>query len=286
MVAMKWKPNAQAKRKLRARLDNDRTRTLARSGLRATIGVEVAAQRVADWRRTPLPPVPTGAITAVIKTFERPAELRRLVRSIRRVQPDLAILVVDDSREPSTLAGVEVLRMPFNSGISIGRNAALERIETPYLLLLDDDFVFYRNTAVADSLNTIQQHPEIDILGGEVVNLPDFTTHDYSLVVFPDRGASPVQPHGTHVAGLPLFHKVPNFFIGRTEAVRSVGWNAELKVLEHNEFFARAHGVLTTVSDSRLRVLHAKNPFDRSSPERAENQASAAAVLGAIRRGE
>lgn len=280
------KPSAQTKRRLRARFDNERTRTLARGALSGVIGVELVVERLADWRRTPLPPVPAGEITAVIKTFERPRELRRLVRSIKRVQPDLPILVVDDSRTPTELSGVEVLRMPFNSGISVGRNAALEQLETPYFLLLDDDFAFYRHTAVAASLATMRQHPEIDILGGEVVNLPDFTTHDYSWFVYPDRGRSARHAHGSEVAGLPVRHKVPNFFIGRTEAVRAVGWTDELKVMEHNEFFTRAHGVLTTVSDPRLRVLHAKNPFDRNTPERAANQAEAAAVLGQIRRGE
>jgi hypothetical protein len=280
------KPSAQTKRRLRARFDNERTRTLARGALAGVIATEIAVERLADLRRTPLPPLVEGELTAVIKTFERPRELRRLVRSIQRVQPDLPILVVDDSRAPIELPGVEVLRMPFNSGISVGRNAALQELDTPYFLLLDDDFAFYRHTALATSLATIRGHPDIDILGGEVVNLPDFTTHDYSWVVYPDRGGSPRHPHGSEIADLPVRHKVPNFFIGRTETVRRVGWTEELKVMEHNEFFTRAHGVLTTVSDPRLRVLHAKNPFDRNSPERAANQAEAAAILGAIRRGE
>lgn len=256
---------------------------MARYAVDAVISAEILVQRPPDWRRVPLTPVPDGTVTAVIKTFERPREVRRLVSSIRRAQPDLPIIVVDDSRDPRPVAGAELLTMPFNSGISAGRNAALATIGTPYFLLLDDDFVFYRHTRLAESLATIAANPEIDILGGRVVNLPDFTAHDYSKVPALSQGAAQHPPR-TVVGGLPVYSKVPNFFIGRTDAVRSVGWREELKVMEHQEFFNRAYGLLTTVYDGRLRVLHARNPFNRSSPERRQNQAEASAVLQRIRR--
>ena len=38
-------------------------------------------------------------ITVVVKTFERPECLRRLVSSIRRFYPGIPVFVVDDSRE-------------------------------------------------------------------------------------------------------------------------------------------------------------------------------------------
>ena len=280
---MSWRPSAQKKRELRARFDNDRSRAFARRAVDAVIAAEVASQRPLDWKRTPLQGVPEASVTAVIKTFERPREVRRLVKSIRRTHPDLPIIVVDDSRDPRLVKGAELLAMPFNSGISVGRNAALERVATPYFLLLDDDFVFYRHTRVADSVAIIGAHPEIDILGGQVVNLPDFTAHDYSWVTMQLRDVAPEFPPGSYVGGLPVYSKVPNFFIGRTEAVKAIGWRDELKVMEHQEFFTRAFGVLTTVYDERLRVLHAKNPFDRTSPERLENRMQAGAVLARLR---
>ena len=82
-------------------------------------------------------------------------------------------------------------------------------------------------------------------------------------------------PHGATIGDLPVYSKVPNFFVARTERVRAIGWTEELKVLEHHEFFWRAWGELTTVYDSSWRVVHARNPFDRSSAERTENLASA-----------
>jgi glycosyltransferase involved in cell wall biosynthesis len=275
--------SSQRKRQLRMQYDTDRFRPLMRIGLDAVNAAEAVAQRGIDLGRDPAPPLPDGAVTAVIKTFQRPRQVRLLVASIRRVQPDLPIIVVDDNREPTSIPGTELLAMPFNSGISAGRNAALRRVETPYVLLLDDDFVFTRQTALAGPLATIEAVADIDILGGAVVNLPDFSVNDYSRIAMHDHPATPRFALGSTVGGLVVHAKVPNFFVGRTERVLSVGWTEELKVLEHAEFFWRAWGELTTVHDPSWRVLHARNPFDRSSPERNENLAAARQTLASLR---
>jgi glycosyltransferase involved in cell wall biosynthesis len=275
--------SAQRKRELRARYDTDRFRPLLRVGLDGVNAVAAAAQRPIDLGRDPAPTVPVDAVTAVIKTFQRPRQVRRLVASIRRVQPDLPIIVVDDNRDPTPIPGTELLAMPFNSGISAGRNAALRRVETPYVLLLDDDFVFTRQTSLAGPIAAMEAVADIDILGGAVVNLPDFSVNDYSLIAMEGHPATPRFALGSMVGGLAVHAKVPNFFVGRTERVLSVGWTEELKVLEHAEFFWRAWGELTTVYDPTWRVLHARNPFDRSSPERNENLAAARQTLARLR---
>src|SRR5687767_3502717 len=64
---------------------------------------ELLAQRVLDAAfSAPKPEVSLADVTAVVKTFERPRLLRRLLLSIRRMYPRLAIIVVDDSKRPST----------------------------------------------------------------------------------------------------------------------------------------------------------------------------------------
>lgn len=275
--------SSQRKRQLRMRYDTDRFRPLMRAGLDGVNAVEAVAQRAIDLGRDPAPPLPPDVVTAVIKTFQRPRQVRRLVASMRRVQPDLAIIVVDDNRDPTPIPGAELLAMPYNSGISAGRNAALRQVETPYVLLLDDDFVFTRQTALAGPIATMEAVSEIDILGGAVVNLPDFSVNPYSHITMTDHPATPRFEHGAMVGGLPVYSKVANFFVGRTDRVRAVGWTEELKVLEHYEFFWRAWGELTTVFDPSWRVLHARNPFDRSSPERTENLAASRAALAGLR---
>ncbi|MFZ0487857.1 MAG: glycosyltransferase [Arenicellales bacterium] len=229
------------------------------------IGCELGAERgmdmVAGERAGPDDEL-LDQVTAVVKTFERPRVARRLLASIRRRYPGLRVLVVDDSREPTTFTGVDNLHLPYNSGISVGRNEALDRLDSLFVLILDDDFIFTRRTHLGQAVRTMVDHPEIDIMGGQVVDLPLYVMHDYRRAALFDTGAAPVRPPGSRIAGLPVVEKVPNFFIGRAPQVREVGWNPKLKLLEHADFFSRARGVLTTVMNAELRVLHAKTPFN------------------------
>jgi hypothetical protein len=201
-------------------------------------------------------------VTAVVKTFERPRTLRRLVESVCLTHPSLRMIVVDDSETPVCLSGVENIVMPFNSGLSAGRQEALARVTTPFFLLLDDDHVFYRGTTLERAVAVMQRHPEIDIMGGDEILLPLYAPSQFWRGdVYDTR--PPTLPRGSALAGLPVCDRVPNFFLARTERLRLIGWSPELKLLEHNDFFARARGVLTTVFNRDFRVLHARTPLDR-----------------------
>jgi hypothetical protein len=201
-------------------------------------------------------------LTAVVKTFERPRALDRLLSSIRRLYPLLRVIVVDDSRRPVPAQGVRTVVLPFDSGVSAGRREGLRHVTTEYMLVLDDDYVFYRHTDLVRSLRVMGSWPEIDILGGQVVGLPFYTTVDYSRATLHQTEAKPTMPQGSRIGGLPVYDKVPNFIIGRTERVRLIDWTPSLKRMDHTDFFTRAKGVLTTVFDARLKCLHAQTPFD------------------------
>jgi hypothetical protein len=203
-----------------------------------------------------------GQMTALVKTFERPHILRRLVASIRRLYPALPIVVVDDSREPVSLAGVKTVTMPYDSGISAGRSEGLRHVTTPYVLVLDDDFVFYRRTRLGPALALMEHHPEIDIMGGQVIDLPLLRVRPLPHgAVFP-TAATPLVPIGSLLGGLRVVDKVPTFYVARRDRLALVGWNPRLKRLDHADFFTRALGVVTTVFNPELRCLHARTPFD------------------------
>lgn len=201
-------------------------------------------------------------LTAIVKTFERPETLGRLIASIKSKYPDLHIIVVDDSRHPQKVDGVETIILPYDQGVTVGRNEALSRVKTKYFLQLDDDFVFYRHTKLGKALSVFDNNPQIDIMGGDVVDLPFFTSVDYSkLRVFP-TGARATMPTGSRIAGLPVYDIVAQYFLGRTDRVRLVGWDPNLKKLDHTDFFSRGKGVLTTVFNKELKILHARTPYD------------------------
>jgi glycosyltransferase involved in cell wall biosynthesis len=203
-------------------------------------------------------------LTAMIKTFERPLIVRRLVASIRRLYPGMSIIVVDDSREPVALEGAEIVAMPYDSGIAAGRNEGLRHVSTKYVLVLDDDYVFSRQTRLNDALTLMERFPEIDIMGGQLVDLPLFTSRPLREVagsIFP-TDAEARTPIGSSIGGLTVCEKVPTFFIGRTERIALVSWDPALKRIDHGDFFTRAFGVLTTTFNPHLKCFHARTPFD------------------------
>ncbi|MBI4966380.1 MAG: glycosyltransferase [Desulfomonile tiedjei] len=221
-----------------------------------------------------------GDLTAIVKTFERPLVLRRLLKSIERRYPHLRVIVVDDSRDPKILPESHTIVLPYDSGVSAGRSEALGHVTTKYVLVLDDDFVFYRHTSLETSLEIMEHHPGIDIMGGEVVDLPFFETADYSREGLFPTDAEATMPAGSSIGGLPVYDKVANFFIARTDRIRLVGWDARLKRVDHADFFTRAKGILTTVFNKDMRCLHARTPFDRAYMEKREDIDDDLLVLG------
>lgn len=257
---------SRIKERLRAEITRGLLRRPAAIAYELVIAQELAAVRALDAFATN--DGERGAerlddVTAVIKTFERPYALRRLLASIRRRFPSLRVVVVDDSKSPTVMDGVETVLMPFDTGVSAGKRAGLARVTTKYVLMLDDDFVFYRRTRLPDAVRVLDTQREIDLVGGDVVNLPFFTRVDYETAELFPTAAAPTFRKGTSIAGLPVYDKVPNFYVARTEKLRLVGWTPELKRVDHADFFTRAKGVLTTVFYADFKCLHAQTPFDR-----------------------
>ncbi len=202
-------------------------------------------------------------LTVIAKTFERPANAHRMVSSIRRVF-DGPIVVADDSRAPQAFddPGVALIVLPFDSGVARGRNAALAEVSSEFVMSVDDDFVFMPDLDLHRVVDYLRRNPEVDLVGGRVINLPLWQTTDYSTAgLFAYRG-EPVRPAGTVIDGLPVLHKVPQFFIARTDRLRLVQWDDHLKRVDHNDFFTRAYGVLVSVQDKDFTCLHAQPKFN------------------------
>jgi glycosyltransferase involved in cell wall biosynthesis len=239
------------------------------------------AQRLLDriFTMQPVDERSLRQLTVLVKTFERPKVLHRLVTSIRRLYPTLDVLVVDDSREPRPIQGVQTITMPYDSGIAAGRNEGLEHVTTSYVLVVDDDFVFYRHTLLGPSLALMSRYPEIDIMGGRLIELPLLRARRLPFGdVFP-TSAKPIVPLGDRLGGLQVVDKVPTFFIARRDRLALVPWDPRLKRADHADFFTRALGVLTTVFNPELRCLHARTPFDSAYMSKRMDLADSLDVL-------
>lgn len=185
-------------------------------------------------------------VSIIIKTFERPMALERLLRSIL-ASPATAsrILIADDSFHAAEsrlleLDSIDYFRLPYDSGLSYGRNFLVDRVTTPYCVVLDDDLVFTRETRL-DILLGIVKEKGFDLAAGEgnllVRGKPGFANIEVS-----DRNLriEPGAPPRSYYNGLPVYDMVNNFFLARTDTLRDIRWDERFKIYgEHTDFFMR-----------------------------------------------
>ena len=156
------------------------------------------------------------------------------------------------------------LRLPFDSGVSAGRAAGLDEVTTPFVINLDDDFIFSRKTKFMQAIEYLERNSNVDLVAGEVRYLPYYTRLDYKPHKLMDYSAIPNHEKGTIIDGLMVFEKCSNFFIARTEKLRIVGWDSALKRLDHADFYTRARGRITSVFDPDIELLHDQTHFDQN----------------------
>jgi glycosyltransferase involved in cell wall biosynthesis len=212
------------------------------------------------------------SLTITVKTFKRPKTLLTLLQSIRSFYPDIPILVADDSEPHEIVSTQKALRkfkkvdyfeLPFDSGLSAGRNHLISQVSTPLVMVLDDDTVFGEMTRVEYALDVLNRFSSINLVAGWYE--PEIFYG--SLVVEDGRLIRDLHICRKIVDTCPLFDFVANMFIAKTESVASVLWDPELKIQEHMDFFWRARGNMnvTYLPYFRAQNTHAREDTDYES---------------------
>ena len=250
------------KRRLK-KLSKGKLRPVFRGLYRSLSNSQLGFERLADMMNgAPNSDPLLGEITAVIKTFERPDKLGVLLKSIKRLYPTLHVIVVDDSEKPIQIDGVENIHLSYDRGVSEGRQAGLDAVKTKYVLNLDDDYIFTRKTDLMSSLNYLDNNINVDIVAGRVIYLPYYTELEYLSNSLMKNNRSNLIDKGTNIGGLIVYEKTANFWLGRTEKIKTLGWDKGLKRLDHADFFTRAKGVLVTVYNPEMQMLHMPTHFN------------------------
>uniref|UniRef100_A0A8C2GTR0 Glycosyltransferase 2-like domain-containing protein n=1 Tax=Cyprinus carpio TaxID=7962 RepID=A0A8C2GTR0_CYPCA len=204
-------------------------------------------------------------VTVLIKAFLRYKELNVLINSIRQNYPKIKIIVADDSLNPEKVVGdnIEHYIMPPAQGWFAGRNLAVSQVTTKYFLWVDDDFVFLNETRIESFVNIMEAVPELDVVGGQVEG-NQFAFQLQYEEGNSEEGGCITRVSRTH-APLPGFDGcffadgVVNYFLGRTEAVRRVGFDPFLKRVAHTEFFVDGLGDLLVATCKGFRIGHQKH---------------------------
>lgn len=210
-------------------------------------------------------------VTVIYKSFERQEMAKRLYHNLQQYYPGIRVIIADDSAQPLDLQGdsLKVLQLPFNSGLSVGLNKALAQVKTPYVMRMDDDELLTVKTCLGMQVQFLKKHPEIDLVGFCTLTTIRCTDPDKAVSRFTSfnmKGApKPLQiPHMTQIDGNHfVMGKVPNLYVARTEKVRQIGWDENIRMMDHQDFFWRAAGNLVSVIALGTAVFHYHNPFQR-----------------------
>lgn len=189
-------------------------------------------------------------VTVIFKSFERQKMARRLYQNLQQYYPGIRVVIADDSKKALKIEGdsLTIIQLPFNSGLSYGLNKALEQVETPYVMRMDDDELLTVRTMLEDQIKFLERHPEIDLVGFCTLTAircqnPDVAVSDFTRFSMKDAPKPLRIPHMTQIDGNHfVMGKVPNLFVARTEKVRSIGWDNNIRMMDHQDFFWRAAG--------------------------------------------
>ncbi len=206
-------------------------------------------------------------ITFIYKSFERQGMAKRLYRSIQRYYPGARVIICDDSREPLKMDGPQIIYLPFNSGLGAGMKALLAAVETPYTMRMDDDELLTPLSAISEQLAFLRLHENVDLCGVQAmpcrITKPELLAKEYSRFTMSGTGRKPIVPLGTRMDERHIvMGKVANVFLARTDSLRKLGYDENIRMIDHHEFFFRAMGVLTCVTDEKAFVFHYHNRFD------------------------
>lgn len=186
-------------------------------------------------------------VDVIVKSFNRPNCLLRLVKSWNYWYPNIPLTICDDSTEKIDFSDSDykphnIVNLPnVDIGISCGRNYGVKHTSKKYILFLDDDFVIHEGTKISILLDLMDIHPQVAIVAGvmgerdtnAVMQGGELTLHEG---VFSRRGLGE-QFEYFHNHRYRQCDIADNFFLAKRELFDDVAWDNKLKVGEHADFF-------------------------------------------------
>lgn len=208
----------------------------------------------------------------LIKSFLRFLSLGKLVRSIIKYYPDVTVHIADDSVPEEDLnlniyhqatlrdalaqrehilklvadcPNIHFHNLPFDTGLSAGRNFLVKQVKAPYFLIMDDDFIITERTDLDKLYRVVFSQDDTVIVGGGVMDygrnmkLPgELVVRNEKFIRIPyGENAPKVIIEGVECISCRF---VSNFFIANTELFKehNLWWESSIKAgMEHALFF-------------------------------------------------
>jgi hypothetical protein len=197
-------------------------------------------------------------IDFLITYFGRKENLENLLFSIAKYYPKANILIADQTgafrsdyykdlwrrvMDAGLIYKPTAFNLFYDFGLSACRNYLLGKSELDYILILEEDFIFYEETDIDKMLLLLEEKEDIMIAGGMVVNTPAELHFEYDLEK-KDKILHLTKPKNEikEFKGIKYLELdcVFNFFLARSELFYKIKWDKNLKINgEHLDFFLR-----------------------------------------------
>ena len=204
----------------------------------------------------------SNLLTIGIKTFCRPKILEFSLNKWINEQcyANIEVIIADDSSDKyknenililqkihqlNKHVNIKLIDLPFDTGLSEGRNQIVELCRTKYIMILDDARTFDSNLDISKIINLLETS-NLDLVGG-TVNARDSIHSHYSGIFKDIRNIQ----NTIHIDVHPVSTKIENTFleevyetniclntfIAKTSSLLKTKWRNELKLGEHETFF-------------------------------------------------
>lgn len=166
-------------------------------------------------------------VTICITAFKRPDSLKRLEASIKRYCPALPVLIQDT-----------------DGNLSWGRNQLVQKCETKYTAILEDDFELCNSDSIWLMVDVLNKDPEVGVVCGALRTEDRITNYTHNINRFrntveftqPGPGQWRFLPNGEPYLLCDLGF---NFIVARTDVLRNLPWDERLELHEHLPWFLK-----------------------------------------------
>ena len=116
-------------------------------------------------------------VAIIIHTFLRDDMIYRCVNSINSNLINCRLYISDAGRMTKKKKewyselkreGHKVIILPYDSNWTVGRNKLVKLVKEKYVLYLDDDFVFSKDTIIGNLLKVLKENDDVGVVGGKV----------------------------------------------------------------------------------------------------------------------
>ena len=214
--------------------------------------------------------------TICIKTIYRQKLLDTHLTDIRKLLPNIRIIIADDSDEKYKLKNkqvinkfknIEYIPLPYDSGLSKGRNEAVKNVKTKYTILTDDSRVITDINEIYNLMIFLDENYKYSVICANIKERGKFTYMFESIHLTDDKYRELIHSklevknilkrnnkidvsiknldknNTLHLINkdLQLYdtHTGVNCFIARTDVLNKYNWDNKLKLGEHKHFFLK-----------------------------------------------